>query len=267
MKENNNSNLAKKGSKIKTIAIVVLTNVVVIAAAIGIAFGVNAVVNKGPVNEEDKYTTKVDKETGVKEVYDENGKLMYKVNREVSAAGDSQFSRDVYTDKDNKTQKVVYYAGETDTIDRVDEYNENGEIAVQHEYVDGKDTGEYWKFDYNEDGKQTSSVNYDKDGKEIFKREQEYNKFGKPDIYVEKDAEGNIIAKTEYNYDKDGKETKTLFYDAEGLVGYVEYQYDKDGRVTRMDQYKDGKLYDFRTYTYDKNGVAKETLHQPDEAK
>lgn len=257
-----------KQNKLKTVAIVIFTNIIVIAAAIGIALGLSAAFKtaKAPVEEKPVYTVKVNEATGAEEYYNENGEFEYQISKEYSDTEKKQISREIYADAENKTTKIVYYAEGTKTIDRVDEY-ENGNVSVQHRYENGADTGECWKFKYDEKGRQISSTNCDAQGNEIIKKEQSYNKFGKPDVYTELDANGSLIAKTEYNYDKKGNEIKTVFYDANGVVGYVEYEYDSQGRKSRMNQYKDGKLLDYRIFKYAKDGTCTEELHTPEKDK
>lgn len=267
MKQNNNSNSEKSSSNLNCAVKVIVSIILTIAIAMGIGWAFQtAFKSLKPAEKSSDYTVKVNESTGAEEYYDKKGNLEYQVNKEYSDGEKTKIAREVYSDADNKTTKIVYYQDDAKTIDRVDEYKD-GNIAVQHRYENGVDTGEYWTFEYNEDGRQTGSVNYDADGNTVMKKKQTYNENNQPVLYQETDADGNIISKTEYNYDKDGKETKTVFYNAEGMIGYVEYKYDSEGRKIRMDQYKGDKLLDYRTFKYDKDGVCTETIHSPDEEK
>lgn len=257
MKENN--------SKFKTLAIVILTNIIVIAAAVGIALGVSAVTGpKKPVEEKSPYTIKVNEATGAEEYYDEEGNFAYQVNKEYADTENKLLSREIYADKDKKTTKIVYYKDDAKTVDRVDEYKD-GQVSLQHTYKEGKDTGEYWKYEYDENGVLCNSLNFGADDSLIMKKEETHNKDGKPVLFQETDAQGNIISKTEYFYDKKGNEIKAVFYDSEGQTGYVEYEY-TDGRVSRMDQYKNDKLIEYRLFKYDKDGNCTQEVHDAKEA-
>ncbi len=253
--------MKKSNSKFKTFAIVALTNIIVIAAAAGIALGVNAVKNpEKSAEEKSPYTVKVNEATGEEEFYNKNGELAYKVNKEYNAEN-KKLEKEVYADKNNKTTKIVYYKDDAKTIDRVDEYDKDDNIAVERVYENGKATGEYWKFDYDEQGRICNSVNYDGNDNVIMKKEESHNKDGKPVVFQETDGNGNLISKTEYTYDEKGNEIKAVFYSAEGMTGYVEYEYGADGRVSRMNQYKGDKLIEYRLFKYDKNGSCTQEIH------
>lgn len=251
----------KSNSKIKTIVIVILTNILVIGAAIGISFGVKTVVDSKNAPE---YTVKVNEKTGAEEYYDKNGKFAYQVNKEYADMENKVVSREVYADEENNTTKIVYFKENTTIVERVDEY-EDGKVSVQHTYKDGTDTGERWEFKYDDKGNKTKSVNYAADNSVIVIKEESHNKDGKPVLYTETDADGNVVSKTEYSYNKDGSLKKAVFYDSEGTTGYVEYKYGEDGRVERMDEYKDGKLLDYRLFKYDKDGNCTEEFHEANE--
>ena len=267
MKENNNSNSEKSSANLICAVKVIVSIILTVAVATGIGWAFKTAFTGSRLTEKkSEYTVKVNESTGSEEYYDKDGKFAYQVNKEYSDTDSSKVAREVYSDADNNTTKIVYYQDDAKTVQRVDEYKD-GNVVVQHKYENGTDTGEYWTFDYDEEGRQTDSVSYDANGNAVMKKEQTYNKDGKPVLYEETDADGNVIAKTEYNYDKDGNEIKTVFYSAEGVIGYVEYEYDSQGRKSRMNQYKDGKLLDYRTFKYDKNGVCTETLHDPNEEK
>lgn len=270
MSTSNNSNQAKSSVTPKSVAVVLGTIIIVLAAVIAISFGISFVAGKNRIVPEKvaepEYTIQKDEATGADEYYDKDGEFMYKLTKEYKDAKNQELSREIYADKDNKTNKIVYYQADSKTVERVDEYN-NGNVSKQHIYENGKDTGAYWTFDYNDKGILLTSIQYDKDGKIVIKKTNTYDKKGKIKLYEETDENGKTLSKTEYNYDKDGKEIKTVFYDANGVIGYVEYQYDSKGRKSRMDQYKDGKLIDYRIFKYDKDGAMTEEYFTADAEK
>lgn len=254
-----------KNNKTKSAVSVIIAIILILAAAVVIGWAFNNAIgpwDKSKAAEEPEYTVKVNEATGQEEYFDKDGNLSFKVNKEYTGPDSKKITKEVYSDANDQTEKIVYYKDDGKTIDRVDEWDGNN-VSIQHIYENGADTGKYWEFKYNEDGRQTYVVNYDADKNVILKKETSYNKDKKPEVYSETDAQGNIISKTEYTYDKDGKEAKTFFYDAKGLVGYVEYQYDEKGQVKRMDEYKDDELIHYILYKFDKDGKCTEDHHYP----
>lgn len=265
MEQSNISNSEKNNSKIKTIIVVIAINIIVIALAAGIGFGALKLFppkNSAPeATKSSVYVAKVNKATGAEEYYDKEGNFVYQVKKEYKDMENKVVDKEVYSDKDNNTTKIVYFAENTTIITQVDEFKD-GKVSVTHKYKDGKDTGECTKFQYTESGRISEQVEYAANGAVKKIVEKTYNKNGTDDTYIETDAKGNLISKTIYKYDKDGKQTKAEFYDADGMTGYVEYLYDKDGKAERMNEYKDGKLIDYYLFTYDKDGNQKQEFHE-----
>ena len=258
--------MKQKGDKTALKIILSIIAVVAVAAVIGWAFNTAIGPKKSNgENEEPALTMKVNSATGAEEYYDEDGKFEYQVKKEYADAEKKQLVREIYSDEKDAATKIVYYNNDAKTISRIDELKD-GQVTVQHRYENGEDTGEYWAFTYNESGRQTGSVNYSADGKVLQKKEQSYNENNQPLVYEEKDAEGGLISKTEYIYDKKGNEIKTVFYNADGVIGYVEYKYE-DGKKVRMDQYEGDELIEYRLFKYDKDGNIKEEIHNVAEEK
>lgn len=191
--------------------------------------------------------------------YDKKGNLKYKVIKGYSDPDNTVLMQEVYRDESDKLIKMVNY-DEAGSITGVDEYA-NDRVSVHREYSQGKATGNYTTYEYNDNGDNICTTEYDSSDKVIRTIKKEYNGNGDITLYLETDADGKQLSKTVYNYNEKGQEVKTVFYDADGETGYVEYQYDAQGRKTRMNEYADGKLISYRIYTYDENGAVKEEFH------
>lgn len=252
-----------KNKKVRIIVIIAAV-LVVVAGAVTAIVGFNA----GWFAENDELVKK--------EVFDESGKfvvrdeyynskdeLEYKVIKGYSDVEKTKILRETYMSADDKIQKIVNY-NKSGVVSSVDEYN-GPTLSVHHEYVDGKATGAFTKYEYNENGDLILSTEYDAKKEVAKKIKREYNADGKIVLYLETGKEGNQISKTVYQYNDNGKETKVTFYDGENITGHIEYDYDNQGRRTKMSEYVKGVLDNYRTYTYDENGVVTETKHKADE--
>ncbi len=262
------SNLKEKSSVTpKNILRVVIPIILTIAVAVGIAIGINAITKKNNLPKEPEYTVKVDEATGKEKYYDKNGNFVYAVSKEYADTEKKLVTREIYSDEKNNVTKSILYKDDGKTVDRVDEYS-NGQISKQHLYENGKETGEYITYERDDKGNEVASIVYNKDNSIKSKKEQKYNSDNNITLYLETDGNGKTLSKTEYFYDSKGVATKTVFYDADGITGYVEYEYNAAGQRVRMNQYADGKLIDFRTFEYDKDGnVVKDIYHEAKEAK
>ena len=247
--------------------IIIIAAAVVVAAAvavliIGFATGRFGSIGKG--KEDYSVSCQYDESGKIvmqEDYYNKRGKLEYKVVKGYSDEAKSILMQETYVDADGNTFKIINY-DEAGTIMSVDEYNKNAQLVVQHEYLEGKDTGKYFEYEYNDAGQIICTTEYDKDKNVLKKIQKEYDAKGNITLYYETDGSGAQLSKTVYTYNDKGQEIKTVFYDAHGETGYVEYEYDSEGRKTRMNEYVDGRLNNYRTYTYYENGAVKEDFHQ-----
>lgn len=201
------------------------------------------------------------------EHYSEDGKLKYKINKSYADTEKKQLCEERYVDDKDNVQKVVEY-DINGKITRVEEY-ENSKPIIEREYKDGVATGIYTKREFTDSGKEALRVTYNKDNKVIKKVQQQYEKFGNEEkvvLYYETDGNDKQISKTVYNFDQKGNPTKVVFYDAEGMTGYVEYEYNSQGNATRMNQYgKDSKLTDYQVFKYAEDGTVTTEYHKAGE--
>ena len=199
------------------------------------------------------------------EYYDKDGSLKYKVQKSYSDTEGKVLFEERYLDADDAVQKVITYDAEG---------NKNGEdeysgslVDTHYNYTGGEADGTYSKFPYTDDGKPLTAIDYDAEDNVVRKVERTYNDDGNITLYLETDAEGKTLSKTVYNYNKDGQEEKTVFYNSEGITGYVVYTYDEDGKRVRMDQYEDEKITKYILFNYDKDGNITQEEHFPDQEK
>ena len=257
-----------KNKQTKIIIIVAAVLLVVAGAVVGIV-GYNA----GWFSPKDELISKVIyDETGTyverEEFYNRDDVLQYMVVKGYSDSEKTKLSRETYKNADDKVTKIVYY-NDSGKITSVDEYDgKSPQPSVHREYKDGVATGNYFTYEYTDDGLNLlNTVEYDVNGEVVKKVKREYNTDGKIILYLETGKDDNQIAKTVYEYNADGQESKVTFYDGEGETGYVDYEYDKDGNRTRMNEYVNGELISYRTYTYDENGNVHQETHDPAEEK
>ena len=264
---------AKKGILVAVAALVVIAAVVVLALGFSKGWFKKDADGNGKEKGKEQYSVSYvygdDGESVMEEAYyDKAGELQYKVEKAYADTENKVLLEERYVDADNALQKKIRY-DENSKIVAVDEYE--GTLVVAHyDYADGKETGTHYTYTYTDDGQPLTSVEYDKDDNVVRKIERTYKAYnGKNEItlYLEQDGKGTQISKTVYNRDKDGKEIKTVFYNAEGITGYVTYTYDAKGNKTRMDEYEKDVLTKYTLFKYDKNGGVTQEEHFPDSEK
>lgn len=252
--------------KSKKTKIIIIAAVVVVIAAVAILVGVG--VSKGWFSgNAEPQVSQVYDESGSyvlrDEYYNKKGELEYKVLKGYGDIEKTRLTRETYMTPDDKVIKIVNY-NSSGEIAGIDEYN-GSELATHHEYVNGEKTGNYFTYEYTDDGKLLGTIQYDAENKVIKTVRREYNANGDITLYLETGKDGNQIAKTVYQYNEAGEEIKVIFYDGESITGHVEYEYDAEGRRVKMSEYVKNELSSYRTYTYDKDGVAHETYHSATE--
>ncbi len=252
--------------KNKKTKIIIIAAIVVVIAAVAIVIGLG--VNEGWFSGSKEPTvSQVYDSSGNyvvrEEYYDKKGNLEYKVVKGYGDLEKKKLTRETYMTPEDKIIKVVNY-NEGGVVSGVDEYD-GARISVHREYVNGEETGKYFKYEYTEDGVILNSTEYDAKDQVVKIVKREYNSNGDITLYLEQGKDGNQIAKTVYEYNAEGKECKVIFYDGEGVTGHIEYEYDKDGNRVKMSEYIKGELSSYRTYTYDENGVAQEKYYSATE--
>ena len=253
----------KKISK-KQMIIIIVAAVLVVAAAVTVILVGNS---KGwfdrSDNPEDYSVSQKYDDTGKilleEDYYDKKGELKYKVIKGYRDLESTSLMQEVYNNAQGELIKMVNY-DEAGTITGVDEYA-NNRVSTHHEYVQGKATGNYTTYEYDDRGNNICTTEYNSEDKVTRTVKKEYNANNDTTLYLETGADGKQISKTEYNYNEKGQEVKTVFYDANGETGYVTYDYDEQGRKIKMNEFAKGKLISYRNFTYDENGADKEEIH------
>lgn len=201
----------------------------------------------------------------MEEYYDAKGNVDHKVEMLYADTEGKVLEQKRYFNKDNAIQKAVTYDAEG-KITGVDEYK-NSQVVAHYNYSAGKPDGTYSKFTFTDDNKPLGSFDYDANDKIVKKIERVYDDKGNITLYHETDGDGKTLSKTVYKYNKDGQEEKTVFYNSEGITGYVVYTYDNSGRKARMDQYENDVITKYIIFKYDKDGNATAEEHFPDQEK
>ncbi len=252
----------------KKLIIIIAAAVVVIAAAVVLALGfAKGWFTSKPAEKEDDYSVSYvyaeDGQTVQQEAYyNKDGSLAYKVEKGYADTEGKVLAEERYLDAENNLQKRISYDADGKKNGR-DEYT-GTQVSAHYNYTNGEEDGTYSKFTYTDDGQPLSAIDYDAENNVVRKVERTYNDDGNITLYLETDAQGNTLSKTVYNYNKDGQEEKTVFYNSEGITGYVVYTYE-DGKRVRMDQYEDEKITKYILFKYDKDGNVTQEEHFPEQ--
>ena len=254
-------------SKKKKLVIIIAAVVVVAAAAAVLAVGFSkGWFSKKPAEDEYSVSYVYDESNKIvqqEEYYDKEGNLAYKVEKSYSDAEGKVLFEERYVDTDGTVQKRYTYNVEGQKTGE-DEFS-GTQVVAHYDYENGEATGTYSKFTYTDDGQPATSVEYDAENNVVRKVERTYNDNGDITLYNETDSEGKMISKTVYNYNDKGQEEKTVFYNSEGITGYVVYTYNDEGQRVRMDQYEDDKITKYLLFKYDKDGNVTQEEHFPDQ--
>lgn len=208
--------------------------------------------------------------------YDDNGRVILKSSFTNGMLSSKTEYR--YDDKDKKTHSIQTVFNSDNEVQSVTERQENSNgnllyYAYTSYRVDGTIEGKNEsKLEYNADGKEILTLDYDKNGAVQNKTETVYNENGGA-ITTAYDKDGNITARRESQYDQSGRLIRFYDYGKDGNLlrkfnytynsadypeGCTGYQYYENGkvRVEELTKYNiDGITILNEVITYDENGV------------